>query len=362
MILSLFESVQKAYLLDAVDDSWEEIQSLLVEFNRAEAKDQVMLFNLWQFKTIEQGATLARKNIYKDGAKTGEYKEIPNTVRRSKENVIGVWGIVLDYDGGKTIEQAMEELNGLEYVLFTTFNHTQAVPKFRVVLPFDSMLTQEEFLAKQDDITQLFAQADTASFSMSQSFYLHSGADPSTAVAFRNKGEFISGSMFESKAAPVIAPARDARAIVGSFQLTESYKNAVANALLSCSGVRRGAAAGNGGALTLASICKSIELSYEEFAAIVDHVAAADSTLRTDPALKRSTWNDCTVTHISRQKRDEFIKQHGGKALVTGNLTAEEKSAVKVEKQTKTAAIIDKYSAISARNYESLLNKYVVKQ
>ena len=119
MIISLFNSVYDAYVTPnrVINEDWEVIQEILCNFNEVKEKEDAPMFNLWEFKTLDEGAELGRKWQYKDGKKTSSYTEIPNTVRRCKENAKGVWGIVLDYDGGKTIAEAEAELVGLEYVL-----------------------------------------------------------------------------------------------------------------------------------------------------------------------------------------------------------------------------------------------------
>lgn len=364
MIISLFNSVYDAYVTPnrVINEDWEVIQEILCNFNEVKEKEDAPMFNLWEFKTLDEGAELGRKWQYKDGKKTGSYTEIPNTVRRCKENAKGVWGIVLDYDGGKTIAEAEAELVGLEYVLFTSFRHSDNINKFRVVLPFDQVMSKQDLLVKEEDIRSLFTRADTASFSLSQAFYMHSGPNKEIAVAKRNRGVFLNGDMFKNKViAPVVAAPKSA--VIGNFTLTDKYKEKVANALLTCSGVRRGASSGNGGALTLASICKSIDLSYEEFAEICDIVTAYDSTMR-DPVVKQQTWNDCTYTRISNAKRDQFIKQHGGTPpesredkLVLMNTLAKKYSVVVNQSRSKDRdinQIIEKYGVVVKSKEERL--------
>ena len=195
MILTIFDSVTKAYFSpeQVVDSSWDEIANVLTQFHLVETKDDMELFNTWQFNLAgEQG----RK--YHDKSKK-DWSYIPNTVRRCSDNAQGLWGLMLDFDKKATIEQVVADLDGIEYVLYTTFSHSSEQDKFRVVAPFTRMMTTAEFEAKKESIAKTFPLADTASFSMSQSFYFHCGRKPWDAIAFRVAGEMIDPASFEDK-------------------------------------------------------------------------------------------------------------------------------------------------------------------
>jgi len=125
MIISTFKSIQRAYVDLHIDMEWSEIAELLMTHNEAESKKDVELYNMVHFKdssdpTVEPG----RKYHYIDGVKQSTFDIIPGTVRRCKSNVVSLSGIVLDVDDSKTIEETMNLLGDVEYVLYTTFNHS----------------------------------------------------------------------------------------------------------------------------------------------------------------------------------------------------------------------------------------------
>jgi len=188
MILSKFRSVKLAYLYpknDIVDDHWENIVPLLLKFHKVSQKVDAPMFNLWQFNLSgEQG-----RKYHDDSHKTWDYR--PGTIRRCVNNAIGCWGLMLDYDGGTTIAQARKFLDGLEYVLYTSFRHSKVLDKFRVIIPFTRMITKEDLELKNDDIRKCFPNVDNASFSISQAFYFHSGSDETLAVADHVRGGAI---------------------------------------------------------------------------------------------------------------------------------------------------------------------------
>ena len=64
-----------------------------------------------------------------------------------------------------------------------------------MVIPFTRPLLADDIAGRQKDIKKMFPTVDNASFSVSQSFYFHSGKnDP---IAFRNKGLMIDPYIFE---------------------------------------------------------------------------------------------------------------------------------------------------------------------
>ena len=96
MIISTFKSVQRAYVDLRLDMSWEEICDLLTYHYDVDNKTDVELYNMVDFKTIDY--ELGRTYHYIGNERQLEFYEIPNTVRRCKNNLVSISGIVLDYD------------------------------------------------------------------------------------------------------------------------------------------------------------------------------------------------------------------------------------------------------------------------
>lgn len=193
MIISTFKSVQKAYVDLRLDLPWEEIVELLTYHYDVHNKTDVQLYNMVDFKTTDYEC--GRKYHYVNGERSDDFTEIANTVRRCKNNLVSISGIVLDYDKDQTIEDTITELNGIEYVLYTTFRHTIDKHRFRVVIPFSRPLLACDVQARQNDIKKMFPNVDNASFSVSQSFYFHSGKED--CIAYHNKGLMIDPYIFE---------------------------------------------------------------------------------------------------------------------------------------------------------------------
>jgi hypothetical protein len=309
MKIAVFKSVWTAYVLTQHDEPWSLLAELLMNHHPGDSKNDIMMFNLADFKTVEEGAEPGRRYHYIDGVKQTTYDIIPNTIRRCKANVKSISGIVLDVDDSMTIEQAEQHLQDIEYVLYTTFRHTKEQHKFRIVIPFSKPLLAEDIAGYEQDIRTKFPLVDGASFTMSQSFYFHSGNNGT--YTRHNPGRIIDPYVeFTYTAPPVYEP----RAIdYGDMtdELAGAYREAVIRSLLSCSGLRYASKTGRQGVLTLVSICKSIGLSFGDFDTICRQIAAQDSQLQ-DPGIRSSAWAGWAGDRIHREKRDAFIEQHNG--------------------------------------------------
>jgi hypothetical protein len=311
--LSVFNSVEKAYVADQCDCTLDELGDILTTFTQVSSKDEVPLFNLAKFKTLEEGAECARKYDFINGERQETYKLLTDKVRRCKSNLISLGGIVLDVDNNHSLEDVVLLLDGVYYIVYTTFNHTWDKHKFRVVLPFSTPLMAEDIDGRIDSIIDTFPGVDRASFSVSQSFYFHSGADKENSFARVVEGELINPYDFEVRVVEQVeAPAFDFNPM--SDDMSERYRANVVESLLTCSGLHYDSQNGhrNGGVLTLVSICRSVGLSYEEFDAICQAICDPSSTL-VKREIRKVAWTGWKSDKITRDKRNDFIKANGGK-------------------------------------------------
>jgi hypothetical protein len=314
MIISTFKSVGKAYVDLKIDLPWDEIVELLMGHYKANSKAHVELYNMAEFKdvsdpTVEWG----RKYHYVNGEKQETYDLIPNTVRRSKANVLSITGIVLDIDDDKSIPEVYDILEGIEYVLYTTFRHTPEKHKFRVAIPFSRPLLKDDIAGRQQSIIDTLPNVDNCSFTVSQSFYFHSGNnDP---FAYRNRGVMIDPYDFAYTPPPVYQPIEYKSETTLDDDQMEAYKQSVVQSLLTCRGLHyAGKADNNKAVLTLVSICKSIGLSFSEYDAICANMADANSQL-VKPEIRRMAWTGWEGNRIRRETRDQFIREYGGVPL-----------------------------------------------
>lgn len=304
MILTLFESVQKAYTRKSqiIDTDWESIAQFLTTHQEAKFKEDVPLFNLWQF---DPNGEPGRRRIYENNYPTENYETVEGTIRRCKANAKFCHGLILDYDGETRIGEAIERLADFEIVLYTTYRHSEDVNKFRIVLPFKEAASPAKIKSKKASLCETFTDVDQASFSESQSFYLHSGPNP---VTYRHHGHFLDLDWFEDE---VIEPVPEYKRPTEFTGDRSVYKEMLIDSLATCSGLHyNGVSKYN--VLTLVALCKSADFTYDEFNLICVNMAASDSSLHNDN-LRRSAWLGWKPhSGITAKVREEFITAHGG--------------------------------------------------
>jgi len=359
MILSQFKSVEQAYVDKVVDADWNTIAKQLTKHIDSPTKAETPLFNLFEFKKVDDPTTSRRRSfdgfnpVDGDGnylvddkgkrlwvrSPEGTYKEYPNTVRRCTENVVALHGIILDIDATKSIEEAIVQLDGYEYVLYTTFRHTPEKNKFRVILPFSRALLAKDIVNYKKSIMQTFPDVDNCSFTLSQCFYFHSGKVDS--ISFRVEGKMIDPYEFEyEEIIPYVAP------LVTTERTPPptNYKQAVIDSLNTCSGLHYDGTHGTKyGVLMLAQICRSIDLTYAEFDNICARIADPASAL-VDPNVRRMAWTgQADRNTVRKETRDSFIAAYGGKPVKTTYVAVDDMYVILEEQMKKMKERITKW-------------------
>lgn len=82
----------------------------------------------------------ARPVVAPDKADVGLWSPATFEGTRKQANVVSVSALVLDYDGGATIERASELWADYAHVLHTSYSHAPGRDKFRVILPYTPAL------------------------------------------------------------------------------------------------------------------------------------------------------------------------------------------------------------------------------
>ena len=321
MRISIFKSVGQAWVSDVYDLTWPEMADLLCQHDsQVQSKSAGLLYNLAEFKDSLDPETQPGRRYHGSVVEgqwqrdiAGTYDTVPGTTRRCRENLVGTWALVLDVDSNQTIAQAQQQLVGLEYVLYTTFRHTPEQHKFRVVLPFKTRLLAADIAGYQQSIMLTFPGVDPASFTISQSFYFHSGlTDPQS---LHNKGRMLDPYQDFEYQEPEVwrAPAVTAES---TTEFTEQqqlqYRQRVMACLRTCSGLHYAGADGSQlGILALVSICKSIGATYDEYDLLVQQISAADSQLASS-AVRRQAWTGWTGNRARAQLRDRFLSDYRG--------------------------------------------------
>jgi len=272
IVISIFESTTQAFVTpdSIMCCDWEDVVAVLLQCQVQEEKTACKLFNLWDLQG-EPG----RKYRYEGGERTEDWTERPGTIRRCRANAVACYGLVLDFDNGATVQDALYRFDGLECCIYTTHSHTEAKNKFRVVIPFAEPLTQAELTHRRGAFEELFGSAmDHVSFSLSQSFYLHSAPEERKHLAF---SKHLRGEVLDAKSLPEVQPPTPAPVIKPAKPFTEKstneYKARVLDSLYNATNIRYASA------LKVATLVRSIDETCGTFEDIIRNGAPPDSSI-----------------------------------------------------------------------------------
>jgi hypothetical protein len=226
-------------------------------------------------------------------------------IKRCKNNVDKIYCLMLDVDGTMDILTAMQDFNEYEYLLYTTFNHSAARDKFRIVLPLEQPLTAADFNARHEALRKLF-KVDGASFTISQAFYFPSYNKNNAAdrIFYWHR----SAVRFDAEAVVAVAALKhkgtavDRMALNPLIRIVDINADLVYQAVMSCKGMHYT------DALPLATLMKSKGLSYQHYSTAVDRIAVADSVLRTDTVSVQKLWEK-GYGRVTHKHATELLKR-----------------------------------------------------
>lgn len=203
--LTTFQRVQCAWVEHSLDVDLETLGEVLTSPHLSVNKEDVPLFNLCRFRTLEEGAQCARSRVWSGGKWTGQWQTHSNLVRRCSENVIHQCGLVLDIDGNTDFNTIIDQLADLWYIIYTTHSHRwSGAHRFRVVIPYSRPLLQEDVGPRISAIMGKFSGVDRSSFSASQSFYMHSSPDVTQAFSCVSPGRLLDPYSFQPAPPPTL--------------------------------------------------------------------------------------------------------------------------------------------------------------
>jgi len=274
MKFNLYKNINEAYIHPdvVVDCSFEDVVNILKDSQQlVKDKADPMMFNLCSWI---------------DDFTSPEHK--PGFIRRCKPNVAQIYALLLDIDGTRTLEDAVEEFIDYEFLIYSTYSNSREKEKFRLVLPLNTALTRLEFDQRHDSMCDTF-NVDRASFTISQAFYLPCYTDDNAAERFIHWNQ--SSKRYEALFLPV-------REI--STNIVEGPRDgeidplapSIYKTLLSGNNMRYA------DALPLAVVCKSKGLGYLEFRDIINTIAGSDSSLRNGVADVDKIWQESYSTHV----------------------------------------------------------------
>jgi hypothetical protein len=169
-------------------------------------KSNLPLFAPWVYKAASD-PTVANG----DDGKGKPLKSFSRThVRRISENLVEMTMLVLDFDGGRPLNQLRETFKKWEHVAYTTLNHRQeGKDKARIALPLAASMPVADFEQLAEDIRRWVASlgADPSTADIGRMFILPAvrEKDRHLAQSWQHAGSLLDWRMFCEMPKPVDA-------------------------------------------------------------------------------------------------------------------------------------------------------------
>ncbi len=176
--VALFYGMKDAQVLPEKTEvmTWGEFKDEFIgkEHRVIENKGDATGFTTANYKTLEDDSVETKENYH------GE-----TVITRCANNVNDYYAIVLDIDGGMTIEQAMERFKDLEYIGYTSHSHLTdykkdddtgedtdvLLEKFRLVFLLKEPVDKDELFNRKNSLLEWAGDVDKSTFARSRMFY-----------------------------------------------------------------------------------------------------------------------------------------------------------------------------------------------
>jgi hypothetical protein len=110
---------------------------------------------------------------------------------RSNRNVEKVTLALVDYDDGTTIQQAQARFKPFEYLLYTSFSHTLAHNRFRLVFPLERAIAAEDWECAWQHLAKLAPGLDGSCNDLARIYYLPTHRPDAEHLSLRNRGKLL---------------------------------------------------------------------------------------------------------------------------------------------------------------------------
>ena len=200
--INIFKSFYEGITERLDEVTWDEFVSFISSGHIPTAdKKSTPLFNASRFKPLQQ---VVKENA--NGYFHNKSDEL--VVRRTKKNVIELELLILDYDGGMSLDDAKEHFKAYEYVGYTSYNHLadNKTHKFRLVFPLSCPIpvqkTSSEIVIYEElssSIEHFAPRCDQVVLNPTQAYFWPSAPAERISVSqvWTNKGEVVDWKKWE---------------------------------------------------------------------------------------------------------------------------------------------------------------------
>jgi hypothetical protein len=292
--LCIYDSVKRAFIHKdgAVWVTFDELVDLFRD-NQKEVinKEDGMLFNCVSYIDDYEPPEIEKFNWLKNRT---------DHISRCKDNVDKIYCLLLDVDGKQTLEQTIEQWHPYEFLIYSTWGNSCTKDKFRLIVPLYEPLTNIQFDSRTKAMKSMFNLVDGASFTISQCFYLPTYAPGNKDIAFihHNKSEL----KFDAMVLPVEQISTNTATIIPKDYI-DPLSKIIYETLLTGSGLRYA------DVLSLAVLCKSKGIDQIGFSNIVNTIADADSSLRTNQVNLTKLYKEGYDCFMTNRKAVELMRK-----------------------------------------------------
>lgn len=301
MKLNIYSSVRQAYIhpSEILDVTFPEFIEIAVALGGEQtSKDSGPLYNFCEYNTTDFECPPQERFRQ-------ELTQWPRTslIRRCRQNVVAIGCLLLDIDGDVTLDQAVTQWAPWEFFIYSTYNNSPTVDKFRLVVPLQQAVTSQQWSSRHTAMVEQF-HVDPASFTLSQAFYMptyHSGNRHLQYTYHNQSTQRYNVLDLPQEEPPVVERVHQwlapehisprARIILNSLQTASNmhYPHA----------------------LPVAILLKGLGYSYPDFSQLIRSIAAPDSQLLSRNVDLKHIWQEAYQCHMTDRKIAQLFKELG---------------------------------------------------
>lgn len=252
-------------------------------------KESGMLFNCCRYREDSEPPVWVKAGLVKE-----------DYIRRCKDNVESISCLLLDVDGTKTLAEVVEYWCDYEFLVYSTHGNSPEKEKFRLVIPLLAPLTREQFDERHTAMVTEFG-VDSASFTISQAFYLpsYSRTNKNLAYVYWNQQT----TRYDARRLAVESLSQRRLELT----ISDLPRTNIATSIIRT--LQTGSDLHYADALTLAILCKANGIDSATYQAIVNQIAHPDSDLRGPDVDVAKLYKSAYATHITHRRAEALMRR-----------------------------------------------------
>jgi len=290
--LCLYDSVIEAYVhrSEQIECEFGELVEFFKDVQQELKNKQAgRLFNCCRYRADGEPPKWVREGLVRE-----------DYIRRCKDNVETISCLLLDVDGTQTLTDVVNTWCDYEFLVYSTHGNSRQQEKFRLVIPLEQALTRNQFDERHTAMVEQFG-VDSASFTISQAFYLPSYSEQNRDLAY------VYWNQADQRYNALALPAEELNTRILELTVADLPRTAIATSVIKT--LQTGSDLHYADALTLAVFCKSNGIDCSTYQAIVNQIAHPDSDLRGPDVDVAKLYKSAYATHITHRKAEALMRR-----------------------------------------------------